>query len=66
MNAVEPLTPPERLTGAPLVKGPATGVPASTATVMTCSVVLTPLNTLMVKVSVVDPVAVWRWAWLGV
>ena len=45
---------------------PATGVPASTDTVTVCAVLFTPLFAVSVKVSVVDPVAFWRWVLVGV
>ena len=54
------------VSGLPAVGVPATGVPALTATVTVWPVLLTPLDAVIVKVSVVDPVAFWRWAWVGV
>ena len=61
LNDTDPLTAPVSFAGLPEVAEPATGVLASTATatatVKVCTVLLTPLEAVTVKVSVVDPVA---------
>ena len=46
--------------------GNGTGIPGSTATEIVSVALLTPLVAVTVKVSVVDPVAAWRWDWVGV
>ena len=60
VNEAEPVTAPVSMAGLPTVGDPATGVPAPTATVMVWSVLLAPLDAVMVKVSVVLDVAVCR------
>ena len=66
MNAAAPLTSPVLLDPPETVKETAMGVPALTVTVTVWSVVLTPLDAVRVNVSVVDPVAFWRWVCVGV
>ena len=60
VKATVPLTVPVTLSGAPTVASPSCGVPGSTATVTVCVVLRTPLFAVIVKVSVVDPVALRR------
>ena len=57
VNDAVPVTAPLATFGLPGVAEPATGVPASTDTVTVCAVLFTPLVAVIVKVSVVDPVA---------
>ena len=57
VNTADPVTTPVAFTGVPTVGLPATGVPADTDTVTTSSAVPTPLEAVMVNVSVVEPVA---------
>ena len=68
VKTADPVTRPVVVFGVPTVGVPATGVPttALTGTVMTPVVVRTPLDTVMVNVSVVLGVAVWRWPLVGV
>ena len=68
VNDADPVTAPLATFGLPGVAEPATGVPASTDTdtVTVCAVLFTPLFAVTVKVSVVDPVAFWRWVLVGV
>ena len=57
VNAADPVTAPVALAGLPEVADPATGVPAFTDTVTVCAVLFTPLEAVIVNVSVVLPVA---------
>ena len=57
VNATDPLTAPVASSGLPEDAEPTTGVPASTVTVTVLVEVFTPLPAVIVKVSVVDPVA---------
>ena len=66
VNATVPATTPSVLTALPADEAPATGWPASTPTVTVWVALLTPLVAVTVKVSVLDPVAAWRWDWVGV
>ena len=60
MNEAEPVTTPVAMVGLPTVGDPATGASAPTATVMVWSVLLAPLDAVMMKVSVVLDVAACR------
>ena len=54
VNAAVPVTTPVELAGSPTVGVPATGVPGDTVTVTTCGAVFTPLEAVMVNMSVVE------------
>jgi hypothetical protein len=62
MNDTDPTTAPSALAGPPGVAAPATGVPASQVpeTVIVFVAVFTPLDAMIVNVSVLDPVAACR------
>jgi hypothetical protein len=62
VNDIDPVIAPSTLVGLPDVAEPATGVPASHApgTVIVFVAVFTPLDAMIVNVSVLDPVAACR------